>query len=119
ARAGAEAERHVAALVRDEVLRAVSPEERRFLTRASVLPRLCGPLCDVVLARAGSAASLRSFERRNLAVALDGRGEWYRLRRHVRRALRGELEGAEPLLIPELHPRAPRLPPAAGRAPPP
>jgi LuxR family maltose regulon positive regulatory protein len=103
---GAAADRHVAALVRDEVLGPASPEERRFLARASVLPRLCGPLCDAVLARAGSAATLRSLERRNLVVPLDGRCEWYRLHGEVRRALRAELERAEPLLAPELHRRA-------------
>jgi LuxR family maltose regulon positive regulatory protein len=113
--AGAAADRHVAALVRDEVLGPASPDERRFLTRASVLPRLCGPLCDAVLARAGSAETLRSLERRNLVVPLDARGEWYALHGEVRRALRDELERAEPRAAPELHRRAAAWHRRAGR----
>jgi LuxR family transcriptional regulator, maltose regulon positive regulatory protein len=75
-----------------------------FLTRTSVLERMCGPLCDAMLGAAGSAAMLESLERSNLLlVALDRRAEWYRYHHLLRDLLGAELRRREPEIVPRLH----------------
>jgi LuxR family transcriptional regulator, maltose regulon positive regulatory protein len=65
--------------------------------RCSVLERLCGSLCDAVLARSGSAAVLEALDRANLfVVPLDQHREWYRCHGLFRDALRRELDRAHP-----------------------
>ena len=62
-----------------EFLARIPPGQREFLTRTAVLGRMCGPLCDAVLERPGSAATLAGLARSNLLlVPLDRRGQWYR-----------------------------------------
>jgi LuxR family maltose regulon positive regulatory protein len=65
----------------EEVLSRQSEAVQAFLLRTSVLDRMCGPLCDAVMA--GTAASgqetLEYLERANLfIVPLDGERHWYR-----------------------------------------
>jgi LuxR family maltose regulon positive regulatory protein len=60
--------------------------------RASVLERLCGPLCDAALQRSGSAEDLADLVRADLfVIPVDSRG-WFRCHRLFRDALRSRLE---------------------------
>jgi len=100
-------DRLVAEYFLDEVLRAVPDEHAQFLVRTSILDELCGPLCDAVLERSGSAALLDQLERSNLFVVALGRTrEWYRYHHLFRDLLRAELRRREPAIEAELHRRA-------------
>src|SRR5262249_18926782 len=85
----------------------MSGAEVSFLTRTSVLDRMCGPLCDAILSVQGSGAVLEQLESRNLLVVpLDRRREWYRYHHLFRELLRTELQRREPDQVPDLHFRA-------------
>jgi LuxR family transcriptional regulator, maltose regulon positive regulatory protein len=93
--------------LRSELLDRISGTEASFLTRTSVLDRMCGPLCDTILGEKGSAAVLEQMEARNLLVVpLDRRREWYRYHHLLRDLLRTELRRREPDLVQDLHFRA-------------
>ena len=93
--------------LRSELLDRVSRAEASFLTRTSVLDRMCGPLCDAILGEKGSGRALERMESRNLLVVpLDRRREWYRYHRLLRELLRAELQRREPELVADLHFRA-------------
>jgi LuxR family maltose regulon positive regulatory protein len=65
----------------EEVLQQQPASLQQFLLRTSVLDRLCGPLCDTVLATPAGAgqATLEAIERANLfLVPLDDQRCWYR-----------------------------------------
>ena len=99
--------RHVAEYLATDVLQTVSPGVRGFLLRTSILPRLCGPLCDAVTGTGHSAATLRELDRASLFISrLDGDERWYRYHQLFAEALRLELEITDPELVPELHARA-------------
>jgi LuxR family maltose regulon positive regulatory protein len=69
-------DRFVGDYLRSELLDRVSRAEVTFLTRTSILDRMCGGLCDAVLGRTGSGWTLASLESRNLLVVpLDRRRE--------------------------------------------
>ena len=77
------------------------------MTRAAVLERMCGPLCEAALDLPGSAATLADLAGSNLLlVPLDRRGEWYRYHHLFRDMLLAELERREPGLVPVLRRRA-------------
>ena len=79
----------------------------RFLTRTSVLERMCGGLCDAVLERSDSASMLESLERSNrFMVPLDRTRTWYRYHHLFRDLLRSELAHREPQIADELNRRA-------------
>jgi LuxR family transcriptional regulator, maltose regulon positive regulatory protein len=100
-------DRLVAEYLGSELLARLSEDEVSFLTRTSVLERMCGPLCDAMLGATGSAAMLESFERSNLLlVALDRRAEWYRYHHLLRDLLGAQLQRREPEIVPRLHLRA-------------
>jgi LuxR family maltose regulon positive regulatory protein len=100
-------DRLVADYLRQEMLSALSGEALDFLVRTSVLDRLCGPLCDAVLERSGSAEILRALSRANLLlVALDSTDDWYRCHGLLAGMLRAELRRRDPGLEPALHRRA-------------
>jgi LuxR family maltose regulon positive regulatory protein len=100
-------DRHLRGYLRSELLDRASPAELSFLIRTSVLDRMCGPLCDAVLGRSGSARVLERLERQNLLVVpLDRRREWYRYHQLFQQLLRSELGRREPELIRGLHSRA-------------
>jgi len=100
-------DRFVSEYVESELLARIPPSQREFLTRTAVLERLCGPLCEAVVGRPGSAAMLADLAGSNLLlVPLDRRGQWYRYHHLFRDMLLAELEGQEPGLIPVLRRRA-------------
>ena len=100
-------DRLVADYLRDEILGGLSAEQLEFVLRTSVLDTLTGPLCDAVLGRSGSAATLSALAGSNLLlVALDRTDERYRYHRLFGEMLRAELRRREPRLEPELHRRA-------------
>ena len=93
--------------LRSELLNRISDAEASFLTRTSVLDKLCGSLCDAILGENGSAAVLEQMEARNLLVVpLDRRREWYRYHHLLRGLLQAELRRREPDLVQDLHFRA-------------
>ncbi len=93
--------------LRSELLDRIPGTEVSFLTRTSVLDRLCGPLCDAILGEKGSGAVLEQMEARNLLVVpLDRHREWYRYHHLLRELLRAELRRREPDRAQDLHFRA-------------
>jgi LuxR family transcriptional regulator, maltose regulon positive regulatory protein len=100
-------DRHIADYLRAEYLAQLTPHMRRFLTRTSVLERMCAPLCNAVLKSKGSARELEAVEHANLfLVTLDHRRGWYRYQHLFRDVLQRELAEDEPDLVPVLHRRA-------------
>ncbi|PRX95667.1 LuxR C-terminal-related transcriptional regulator [Allonocardiopsis opalescens] len=92
--------------VREELLAASSPADRRFLLRASVAEELTGELAEVLTGEPGGAAALERLSRGNgfLAAVPGSSGEPDRYRQPpvVRRVLRAELERREPASVPAL-----------------
>jgi LuxR family maltose regulon positive regulatory protein len=100
-------DRLVSEYMESEFLARISRQRRAFLTRTAVLERMCGSLCDAVLANGGSAETLADLERSNLLlVPLDRRGQWYRYHHLFRDMLLAELHRLEPGLVPVLFRRA-------------
>src|SRR5215470_18068814 len=56
-------DRFVSEYLESELLARLSEQQRVFLTRAAVLERMCGPLCEAVLEQPGSGALLAELER--------------------------------------------------------
>ena len=99
-------DRFVGDYIRSEFLQRVSRADVAFLTRTSILERLCGPLADVVTGRKGSGRVLDRLERDNLLVIpLDRRSEWFRYHHLLRDMLAAELTRREPDIVAELHAR--------------
>ena len=96
----------------DEVLRRQTPQIQAFLLNTSILPRLCGSLCDAVMEVTGetftpSQGILKDLERANLfIVPLDAKREWYRYHRLFADLLQLRLQRKDPKRIPTLHRRA-------------
>jgi LuxR family transcriptional regulator, maltose regulon positive regulatory protein len=100
-------DRFIGDYLRSELLDQLSETEVTFLTRTSILDRMCGPLCDAILEQERSAQFLEELEGRNLLVVpLDRRREWYRYHHLLRELLQAELRRREPKLVPQLHSRA-------------
>jgi LuxR family maltose regulon positive regulatory protein len=100
-------DRFIVDYLNSELLARLPARQVSFLTRTAVLDRMCGPLCDAVLHRTGSAKVLESLAESNLLlVPLDRRHQWYRYHHLFRDLLRAELQRREPELVPELHRRA-------------
>ena len=93
--------------LRSELLDRVSGAVASFLTRTSVLDRMCGSLCDAILDGEGSQRLLERLESRNLLIVpLDRRREWYRYHHLLQELLQAELRRREPDLVQDLHFRA-------------
>ena len=91
----------------DDVLSKQPEEVRRFLTRTSILPRFCAPLCDAVTGSADAAAVIELLERENLfLVPLDESREWFRYHHLFAQVLRAQLARTESAVVPVLHERA-------------
>ncbi|MGN6430267.1 MAG: AAA family ATPase [Gaiellaceae bacterium] len=99
--------RYLLDYVEAEYLEGLTPTERSFLRRTSVLEKMSGALCDAVLERDDSAASLGALERSNLfLVPVDRERGWYRYHRLFRELLNRELADVEPDLVADLNRRA-------------
>ena len=57
-------DQHIADYLRSEYLSRLTPAGLRFLTRTSVLEKMCAPLCNAVLRSKGSARQLEAVEQR-------------------------------------------------------
>ena len=62
-------DRYLSDYFRDEYLSNLRPAQLRFLRRTSILERMSGALCDVVLGESGSARELEKIERSNLFLS--------------------------------------------------
>ncbi len=108
-------DRMVADYIRDEVLAGLPEAHARFLRRTSILDTLHGPLCDAVLERTGTAATLAELAGGGaMLVPLDRSGERYRHHRLLADAVYAELRRGEPERERELHSRAARWHTEAG-----
>ena len=100
-------DRLMADYLRTELLSRVSRGRVSFLTRTSVLERMCGPLCDAVVDGTRSGRVLEALEGSNLLlVPLDRRREWYRYHTLFQQLLRVELGQREADVVAQLHARA-------------
>ena len=99
--------RYVVDLLGEEVLAGLREEVREFLVMTSVLEKMTGSLCDVVVGREGSAKLLRELARSNLfVVPLDENGGWYRYHHLFSELLLYELKSSRPELVSVLRGRA-------------
>lgn len=99
--------RYIADFLVEEVLDRQPADVRDFLLQTAHLQRLCGPLCDVVLDRSGSAEMLAKLEQQHLfLVPLDDTRYWYRYHHLFGDVLASLLESEKPVLVPALHRRA-------------
>ncbi len=83
----------------EEVLQQQSESIQTFLLRTSILDRMCGSLCDAVLARllGSGQETLEYLERANLfIVPLDNERRWYRYHHLFADVLRHALERSSP-----------------------
>ena len=95
-------DRFVAEYLRSEFLDRVSRSDVLFLTRTSILDRMCGPLCDATVGRTGSSRVLQRLEQRNLLVIpIDRDSEWYRYHHLFGELLHAELMRREPEMVRE------------------
>jgi LuxR family maltose regulon positive regulatory protein len=96
----------------DEVLRRQPPHIQSFLLHTSILPRLCGSLCDTIMAGTNGDLPpgqevLHQLEQANLfIISLDEKREWYRYHRLFADLLQARLQGKGLEHIQSLHRRA-------------
>lgn len=93
----------------EEVLHRQSEAIQKFLLQTSILERMCGPLCDVVLLDPSieGQETLEYLERANLfIVSQDNERRWYRYHHLFAELLRNRLARAYPDQIADLHRRA-------------
>ena len=100
-------DRYIVDYIRSEVLRDLDDDTRAFLTHTSVLDELSGPVCDAILERTDSAATLaRLHDQSQLVIPLDREGRRYRYHHLLAEALQAELRINDPAAIASLHGRA-------------
>lgn len=81
----------------EEVLRRLPAGQQDFLLDTAILPRLSGPLCDVLLARQDSAAQIEALYAANLFVTpLDDAHHWWRYHHLFAELLRAQLQHKQP-----------------------
>ncbi len=128
-RAFAGSHRYILDYLLEEVLQRTPDDVRAFLLQTAILDRLCGPLCDALLAPASDALSptrpeperaagdwpeagcsqamLERLDRANLfVVPLDDERRWYRYHRLFAECLRARLRETQPERVPHLYRRA-------------
>jgi LuxR family maltose regulon positive regulatory protein len=100
-------DRLVVDYLRDEFLANLDSSSARFLSRTAILGELSGELCDAVLDRQGSAATLRGLSRSNTLVsAVDSKDQTFRYHALLREMLSSELRRMHPREEAVLHARA-------------
>lgn len=98
----------------EEVLKLQPERVRTFLLQTSILNRMCGPLCEAVVAAdpaepVDGQAMLEALEQMNLfLVRLDDERRWYRYHHLFADVLNRHLEHSFPHQLTELHRRASR-----------
>ncbi len=93
--------------LRDELLTAMAPGERRRLLETSILEQLSGDLVDAVTGGTDGAVWLRETAARNqLLIRLDRTGTWYRYHHLLRDLLLLQAAETLPDQLPALHDRA-------------
>ena len=91
----------------EEVLQRQPEPIQSFLLQTSIFDRMCGPLCDAVLASGDSQRLLDYLQHSNLfMISLDDKREWFRYHHLFADVLQARLRQTRPDLIPELHGRA-------------
>jgi LuxR family maltose regulon positive regulatory protein len=96
----------------DEILQRQPEPVQRFLLQTSILDRMCGPLCDAVVAedvdrQPDSQGMLEMLQKANLfVVRLDDERRWYRYHRLFADLLQARLQQSQASRVPELHRRA-------------
>ena len=122
--------RYILSYLTEEVFNQQPSVIQDFLLRTSILDRLCGPLCDILLTNEdlrltndgidegvrqseivirqfASAAILERLYRANLfLMPLDDEGHWYRYHQLFAEVLQHRLRQNQPDLLPTLHRRA-------------
>ena len=92
-------QRQIADYLLETVLDLETEAHRTFLLATSVLRRMTAPLCDAVLAAAGSSDALRELEQTNsFVIPLDDQRGWYRYHELFGQFLRSELDRRNPEL---------------------
>ena len=88
----------------EEVFQQQPPDVQDFLLKTSILDRLSGSLCDVVVGRTGSRNLLEHLEHINLfVIPLDQSCTWYRYHHLFADLLRQRLQTIESYSETELH----------------
>jgi LuxR family maltose regulon positive regulatory protein len=77
-----------------------------FMLRTAVLAKLSIPLCEAVTGAPSAGALLASIERRQLLIALDHEGEWFRYHPILVEYLKRRLEAEIAAEVPDLNRRA-------------
>lgn len=99
--------RFIADYLSEDVLAHLTESIRQFLLSTSILDRLCGSLCDAVVAKEGGQEMLQFLERENLfLVRLDDNREWFRYHHVFADFLQGELNRRHSDQVAALHRRA-------------
>jgi LuxR family maltose regulon positive regulatory protein len=104
--------RYIMDFLLDEVLRRQPAHIQSFLLYTSILPRLCGSLCDAIMSGSNgdlppSQDVLRQLEHDNLfIIPLDEQREWYRYHRLFTDLLQVRLQSQKPEHVQALHRRA-------------
>jgi LuxR family maltose regulon positive regulatory protein len=90
----------------ENILHQISPEDRQFLLKTSILKHLTGSLCNAVTGQKGGTKILaRLWEENILLFRLEEPG-WYRYHGLFAEMLRAQLEEEFPSEIPNLHRKA-------------
>jgi len=91
----------------EEVVQRQSADLQAFLLQTSIFDRMCGPLCDAVLMRTDSQATLETLQHSNLfVIPLDDERHWYRYHHLFAEVLRVRLRQADSVQVLDLHHRS-------------
>jgi LuxR family maltose regulon positive regulatory protein len=83
--------------IRDELLERMPGDRLAFMLGTAALDRVCGPLCDHVLERTGSAEMLEDLEQANLFLMPTDRNRvWFRRHQLFAEMLLAELRKRDP-----------------------
>ena len=95
---------YIAEYLTDEVIKQQPTQIQEFLLKTSILDRLSGPLCDVVIGQQNSQKLLERLWRENLFIsALDDGNQWFRYHRLFANLLQQRLAAVQPGSLPSLY----------------